>query len=69
MAWLLESDDCDTKADHGRECKLSLSGPDGYEARFFAREFVKTLSAMDAVFAVERAKREDEESEPETIPI
>lgn len=70
MAWLLEAEaeGCITKADHGRECKASLSGPDGFEARAYARELAKTLSGMEAVFEVERPKRDDEESEPEKVP-
>ena len=69
VAWLLEGDELHSKADHGRDCKEQLSGIGGWEARVYARDWAKTLPGMDAVFAVERAKYDDEESEPETIPI
>ena len=68
MAWLLESEECTTKSDHGRERKASLSGIDGFEARAYAREWAKTIPGMDAVFEVERTKRDDEDSEHETVP-
>ena len=69
IAWLLEGEDCDTKADHGRECKQELSGINGWEARIFAREWAKTLPGMQAIFALERPKGDDEDSEPETVPF
>ena len=69
VAWLLEGDSCLTKKDHGKDCKAWLSSIDGFEARVFACAFAKTIPAMAKVFECERPKRDDEDSEPETVPF
>ena len=69
VAWLLESEDCLTKKDHGAVCKRWLSGIDGLEARIYARAYAKTIPAMARVFECERPQRDDEEEEPETVPF